>query len=263
MKTMIKNELRQSKKQLMIWLGIMLILVGFCYYEYLSLKDTLEEVSQMLNTLPTLLVVMFGVKGDLNTALGWYSVIYFWTSILALVYALNLGISCVEKELRHGTYEYLFTKPVRRAEIVVSKVIASIVNIFIFAVFSGVCNYLMIILPTGGLEQPKAAFATTVGLFLTQLMLFSTGLFTTSIVKKQKSSIQISTLLLLVFYGISVIAEYTNIRLLDFISPLRYFDVYDVTLGGIQTLHLIIAGLIIAFCIAVSIYQWKNREIHK
>ena len=37
MKTMIKNELRQSRKQLMIWLGIMLILVGFCYYEYLSL----------------------------------------------------------------------------------------------------------------------------------------------------------------------------------------------------------------------------------
>lgn len=148
----IKNELRQSRSQLMIWLGIMLILAGFCYYEYLSLKDILEEVSQMLNTLPTLFIVMFGIKGNLNTALVWYSVIYFWTSILALVYALNLGISCVEKELRYGTYEYLFTKPVRRAEIVVSKVIASIVDIFIFAVFSGICNYFMIILPMGGLE---------------------------------------------------------------------------------------------------------------
>ena len=263
MKTLIKNELRQTRKQLMIWIGIMLILVGFCYYEYLSLKGTLEEVSQMLNTLPTLLVVMFGVKGDLNTALGWYSVIYFWTSILALVYALNLGISSVEKELKHGTYEYLFTKPVRRAEIVLSKVIASIVNIFIFAVFSGVCNYFMIILPAGGLEQPKAAFTTTAGLFFTQLMLFSTGLFIASIVKKQKSSIQIGTLLLLVFYGISVTAEYTNIRLLDFMSPLRYFDVYEVSLGGIQILHFIIAGLIIALCTAVSVYQWKNREIHK
>lgn len=263
MNTLIKNELRQSRKQLMVWLGIMLILIGFCYYEYLSLKDTLEEVSQMLNTLPALLVVMFGVKGDLNTALGWYSVIYFWTSILALVYALNLGVSCVEKELRHGTYEYLFTKPVRRAEIVISKVIASIINIFIFAVFSGVCNYLMVILPMGGLEQPEAIFTTTAGLFLTQLMLFSMGLIIASIVKKQKYSIQISTLLLLVFYGISVIAEYTNIRFWDFLSPLRYFDVYKVTLGGIQTLHLVVAGVIIAFCIAVSVYQWKNRELHK
>lgn len=263
MKTMIKNELRQSRKQLVIWLGIMLILIGFCYYEYLSLKSSLEEISQMLNTLPTLLLVMFGVKGDLNTALGWYSVIYFWTSILALVYAFHLGVSCVEKELRLGTYEYLFTKPVRRAEIVISKVIASIIDIFIFAVFSGVCNYLMIILPTGGLEQPEAIFTTTAGLFFTQFMLFSMGLFIDSIVKKQKSAIQIGTLLLLVFYGISVPAEYTNIRLLDFMSPFRYFEVYKVTSGGIQTLHLMIAGLIIALCIVISLYQWKNREIHK
>lgn len=263
MKAMIKNELYQSRRQLTIWLGIMLILIGFCYYEYLSLKDTLEEVSQMLNTLPTLFIVMFGVKGDLNTALGWYCVIYFWTLILALVYALNLGISCIEKELKQGTYEYLFTKPVHRAKIVVAKVIASTINIFLFAVFSGVCNYFMIILPTGGLEQPEAVFATTAGLFFTQLMLFSTGLFISSIVKKQKSAIQIGTLLLLAFYGISITAEYTNIRLLDFMSPLRYFDVYEVTLGGIQTLHLVIAGFIIAFCIVVSVYQWKNREIHK
>lgn len=263
MKTMIKNELRQSRKQLMLWLGILLILVGFCYYEYLSLKDSLEEVSQMLHTLPTLFTVMFGVKGDLNTALGWYSVIYFWTSIPAVVYALNLGVSCVEKELRHGTYEYLFTKPVRRAEIVVSKIIASMVDILLFAVFSGICNYLMIILPTGGLKQPNAVFTTTAGLFFTQLILFSTGLFIASIVKKQKSAIQIAALLLLVFYGISVTAAYTKIRLLDVMSPLRYFDVYEVALGGMQSLHIMTAGFIIAFCIAVSIYQWKNREIQK
>lgn len=263
MKAMIKNELRQTRKQLIIWLGIMLILVGFCYYEYLSLKDTLEEVSQMLNTLPTLLVVMFGVKGDLNTALGWYSVIYFWTSILALVYAFHLGISCVEKELRHGTYGYLFTKPVRRAEIVVSKVIASIIDIFLFAVFSGVCNYFMIFLPTGGLEQPEAAFTTTAGLFFTQLMLFSTGFFIASIVKKQKSAIQIGTLLLPAFYGISVIAEYTNIRLLDFMSPLGYFDVYKVSLGGIQGVYLLLTLLIAAFCIGIAVKKWEEREICK
>lgn len=263
MKTMIKNELCQSRKQLVIWLGIMLILVGFCYYEYLSLKDTLEEVSQMLNTLPTLLVVMFGVKGDLNTALGWYSVIYFWTSILALVYALNLGISCVEKELRHGTYEYLFTKPVRRAEIVVSKVIASMIDIFIFAVFSGVCNYLMIILPTGGLEQPEAVFTTTAGLFLTQLMLFSMGLFIASIMKNNKFSIQTGSIFLLIFYGIAVMAKYTDIQLLDFFTPLRYFDVYEVTLGGIKGLQLFLAILIVTFCIITAVKQWKNREIHR
>lgn len=77
MKALIKNELRRSRKNLLIWLGIMLLLVGFCYYEYLSLKDSLDDMVKMFDSIPRIISIMFGVKGDLNTALGWYSCIYF------------------------------------------------------------------------------------------------------------------------------------------------------------------------------------------
>ena len=49
MKALIKNELRRSRKNLLIWLGIMLLLVGFCYYEYLSLKDSLDDSEYVLD----------------------------------------------------------------------------------------------------------------------------------------------------------------------------------------------------------------------
>ena len=38
MKTLVKNEFRQTRKTLLIWLGIMLLLCGFCYFELLSLR---------------------------------------------------------------------------------------------------------------------------------------------------------------------------------------------------------------------------------
>lgn len=38
MKTLVKNEFRQTRKTLLIWLGIMLLLCGFCYFELLSLE---------------------------------------------------------------------------------------------------------------------------------------------------------------------------------------------------------------------------------
>jgi len=90
---------------------------------------------------------------------------------------LNLGISCVAKEMKNGTSSYLFTKPVPRTEIIFSKVIASALNLLIFSAFSGICNYALIILPAGGLEQPIGAFTTTIGMFLTQLMFFAVGFF--------------------------------------------------------------------------------------
>ena len=39
MKTLVKNELRLSRRVQLIWLGLMLLLVGFCYFEFLSRRD--------------------------------------------------------------------------------------------------------------------------------------------------------------------------------------------------------------------------------
>lgn len=43
MKALIQNDLRQSRKQLLIWLGVMLLVIGFCYYKFLSLKDSFHN----------------------------------------------------------------------------------------------------------------------------------------------------------------------------------------------------------------------------
>ena len=36
MKTLVKFEFRQTRMTLLSWLGIMLLLFGFCYFELLS-----------------------------------------------------------------------------------------------------------------------------------------------------------------------------------------------------------------------------------
>ena len=84
MKTLVKNEFRQTRKTLLIWLGIMLLLCGFCYFELLSLKDSLDEMARTVGQFPRLIMIMFGVKGDLTTALGWYACIYFWEGLLGV-----------------------------------------------------------------------------------------------------------------------------------------------------------------------------------
>ena len=103
MKTLIKNEFRQTRRLLLIWLGIMLLLCGFCYFELLSLQDSLNEMATMVSQFPRLIMIMFGVKGDLTTSLGWYVCIYFWEGLLAFPYAMSLGLSwCGEgKEVRN------------------------------------------------------------------------------------------------------------------------------------------------------------------
>ena len=53
--------------------------------------------------------------------------------ILAFSYAAYLGITCVAKEEKRSTAEYLFTKPVDRSTIVLSKALASAGNLLLYA----------------------------------------------------------------------------------------------------------------------------------
>lgn len=147
-------------------------------------------MARTVGQFPRLIMIMFGVKGDLTTALGWYACIYFWEGLLAFAYAISLGLSCVAREKKFGTSEYLFTKPVERKTIVLAKVIVSAVNLLVFALFSGVCNYFTIVLPLGGLDQPGAVLSTTMGMFFTQLLFFALGLLFASLFKSYKAAVR-------------------------------------------------------------------------
>ena len=142
-----------------------------------------------------------------------------------------------------------------------AKVIASIADLLVFSVFCGGCSYVMIVLPAGGLERPGAAVTTTVGLFLTQVMFFAAGLLIASLVKKYKSAVQVGTVFLLASYVAAITAQYAGLPLLDYFSPLRYFDVYEVTVNGIRFPCLVTAIILIALCIAAAARKWQLREV--
>lgn len=46
MKALIKKEMRLSRTLLFIWMGIVLLLCGFAYFEYLSLRETFGRLEQ-------------------------------------------------------------------------------------------------------------------------------------------------------------------------------------------------------------------------
>lgn len=110
----------------------------------------------------------------------------------------------------------------------VPKQFACICNLLVLAVFSGLCNYFTAILPLGGLEQREAVFTTTLGLLLTGLTLFAITLLASSLTRTYKGAIRIGAGILLLFYGISITAEYLEIPMLYCLTPLKFFDIYTV-----------------------------------
>ena len=105
MKALIKKELRLSRKFLLIWMGIVLLLCCFAYFEFLSMRNTLGELAEMMNAFPKILLIMFGFGEQLDSALGWYCCLYFCVAILTYCFAVYLGISSVANAKSQGTAE--------------------------------------------------------------------------------------------------------------------------------------------------------------
>ena len=65
----------------------------------------------------------------------------------------------------------------------------------------------------------------------------------------------------MLFYGISITAEYLEVPMLYCLTPLKYFDVYTVAISGIQFSFLLLATIIAVGSVVVAQRVWTLREI--
>lgn len=257
---MIRNELRQTRKALCIWTGVMLLLCAFSYFEWLSFRDSMEELTELLNRFPRLVLIMFGVRGIWNGQMDLFCCIYFWLALVGFAYAVCLGVTCMGKEYKSGTFEYLFTKPVSRAQIVLAKSVAAGINLLVFAVFSGIGCYLF------GVSQlhlfsGASIMLIAVGMFLTQLLLFAAALFTAAWAGYDRAAARRGAVLLLLFYAVYFAVEYTENFTLRYLTPLEYFNVYDVAGKGISFVPFLLTVTFVFLCVRVSMTRWARREM--
>ncbi len=262
MKTIYLKELRLTRKLLVIWLVLIVMLTGFAAIEFIVLKDTMGEIAAMTGSLPKIILILFGLNGvKVDTPLGAYQCMVFWTGLLAFFYAGFSGVFAVAREEKFGTGEFLFSKPYKRSSIIWAKIGAAITNLGIFSLTAGIMSYLCIILPLGDPGITPTHIAATAGMFLTQIVLFATGLFISSLAKNYKAASLFTMLAVTAFYGISFALDYAGIRnFLNVLTPISYFNVVWVSENGLSPFYTLLSlGLILACCsMAAGFYERKD-----
>lgn len=261
MLTLIKKELRLSRRLLILWAGVDILLCCFSYFEYLSLKDNMQELAALVDSFPRILKVMFGCTGDLKTTIGWFGCIWFWLAIMDFSYAVFLGITCVAKEGKQGTAEYLFTLPIARDKIILAKALASLVDLLILALISGISNYLTGALPLGGLGDKKVFIATTLGIFFTEALLFAAALLLSALAGSVSRGTQLGAAFLIACYGAYIVTDEAYLPVLRPLALLRYFEVLAVAENGLSPLLLVICALLTSLCILLASRIWPRREL--
>lgn len=260
----IKRELKSNLKSMIIWSASIIFLISVWMLEFESFAGNLQ-INDLMDSMPQVMLEALGM-GDMNIASlgGFISTLSLYLYLILGIHAVLLGSSIIAKEERDRTAEYLFTLPISRKKVVLSKLISSIINLSILNLVTLTATLISSI----GYEKDEGFYKFIVLLFLAilivQLIFLSIGMLVASINKGYKKSGNISVSILMITFVISsLINMVDSVDFLKYITPFKFFDGnYILNEGRMEPLSIVISFLIIGFGIAGTFIFYPKRDLY-
>lgn len=134
--TLIRHELRQNRLSLIIWTLTIGFLMAVCVLIYPEMQagmgDMMENINKVFSSMGAFTAAFGMDRVNFGEFMGFYSV--ECGNVIGLggaFFAALLGISALAKEEKEHTAEFLLTHPLRRANVVIGKLGAVILEILI------------------------------------------------------------------------------------------------------------------------------------
>lgn len=228
-------------------------------------------VSPMAYVIVTCLMFIFGlfftyqarVSAEANQPFV-YAGLFEIMSIMVAVIAPLVTMRLLAEEKNRGTIETLMTAPVREAQVVLAKYLASLG--FLLFLFLPTLAHAILVSKYGTLDVSET-FAGYLGLFLLAASLFSIGLFISSICTSQVTAgvLTFAVTLLLVFTAI--VAGFipqqawwgkAAVSVISTMNPFPYL--LDFTRGIIDTRPIVYYLTLIVFFLFMAIRALESRR---
>lgn len=257
--TLIKHELKQGWKSLLIWTISIGFFVAICVFMYPEMESEMEGVNDMFSSMGSFTAAFGMDRLNFGTLIGFYAV--ECGNILGIggaFFAALLGISALAKEEKERTAEFLLTHPVSRVRIITEKLASVMLQILTMNI---VILLLSIISITAiGEEIPWNEICLLhLSYFLVQVELAGICFGISAFMRRGGLGIGLG--IATVMYFLNIIANISeNAEFLKYITPFGYAEGADL----IADMHLdsgkVIFGM--AFFLIGIIFSYV-KYIHK
>jgi ABC-2 type transport system permease protein len=253
-------ELRRNARSLVIWSLIISLLIFLTMSFYHSVLQYQQQIEKMVKIIPMAAIKMRGFSNisDIFSVIGFYAannIVYMM--LLGSIYSIVLSSNIILKEEYGKTAEFLLSKPVSRNEIFYSKLILSILNIFILNIIAAVTSYFSIQIFKTGDFNIQPFLVLTVYTLLLNLLFTSIGVFISVMVKRARPATFFCVSMVMILYFLYSISRITGVNgAFGYISPFKWVNVevlspsYSLELirvmafSGITSILIILSGLI-------------------
>jgi ABC-2 type transport system permease protein len=259
------REMKAHGKSLVIWcIGVLLMIVGGMG-KYAGAVASGQSINDIVAQMPKAIQAIIGAGTfDLSKASGYYGMFFMYIAVMATIHASMLGSNIISKEERDKTSEFLFVKPVSRNKIITCKLLAAFVNILIFNIITAFFSIIIVGYYSKGETVTGDIIKLMVGMFILQLIFMVIGTGISAMSKNSKSAPSVATgILLFTFILSKAIDLNSNLEVLKYITPFKYYDAKNLMYGGeFEPVFLILSALIIVLLLSVTYVFYKKRDLN-
>ena len=259
--TLIRHELKQSWKALLIWTLAIGSFIVICLFMYPEMKSQMDSISSIFSSMG-MFSSAFGLDTlDFGSLKGFYGI--ECGNILGIggaLFAALLGIGALANEEKNGTAEFLLTHPRSRTEIVTAKLVSVLIQVVIL----NVAVWLMAIASTAAIGEavPWKEFTLLhLAYFLLQVELACICFGISAFLWKGGMGLGLG--LAIALYFMNIVANLTSkADVLKYITPFGYADGSEIfSKGALDAGKLLIGLAFTAAGVALAYWKYSKKDI--
>lgn len=255
-------EYKQLQTTNLIWTLALITVMGLFMFLFTTLQADFNAFYDMMAGLPPFLQEALSLHTlNIGTVLGFYGFALFYILLFAAIQAMNYGMSTVSIELSQNTADFLFTKPVKRTQILTAKLAAIVSNLLITNLLYTAATYIGLNLVKTEEFSLTAFLLIQLSILLFQLLFLAIGIFVAVFLKRIKSVLPITLGFVFGFFIIDMLNQSLTDIKLSFLSPFAYFKpsyIIDNLSFDLPYLLLTLGLIIVLTSITFIIYHRKD-----
>lgn len=257
------HEMKMHRNSIIIWSIAFSLTVIFFMSMFPTMSENVSIFEKMMENFPPGFADAFGFDLMIfGTALGFYSFIFLYTTLLGGIQAMKYGLSILSIEEREKTADFLISKPVSRNKIIISKVVSVITSIVITDIVFITVSYIVIRKYVQANFDYKLFIMIASSLFFIQIIFMTIGLLISVIPRKIKAVTPITMGVVFGLFVISLFSSAFDDKKLEYITPFKYFEASEIFKNQSYNMtYVIISAVLIAASLGVTYYRYMKKDM--
>ncbi|MGV8146259.1 MAG: ABC transporter permease subunit [Alkaliphilus sp.] len=260
------HEFRRNRLSLILWSVSMISLLALMMAIFPAIAEDREGlITTMKALMPEQLMEAFGLtRIDITSVLGFYTMDPYLTVVLfGSIYAFMLGAGILLKEGKDKTIEFLLSKPIKRHEIITSKLLVFFSNITIFNISIGISLVILFEIFADGDYAFDVFIFLLLGPLFVHILFGVLGFLFVALKKKHTSVLAPGLGLIMVTFFFNTISNAAErFEFLKYVSPFEYVDPTDILIyEKLNANYMILIIILVAISIGGTYYFYQKKDI--